>query len=397
MILQKKIEINNKKQNNKRKSRSKSTSKDEKEHYEKEHKHHHHHHKKYRTKDINEKDNRRDKDNKRDKGKDKNKRSKSKEKDKYKKSRNKEKEKNKDKTKTNEKSHHNNNNHKKTDISFPPKKEETMEKTIDDFVKKQKKSIDENDKNDNTFVVLNENLRCSIINGRTILLNEQELNVLDYALALKTDKRTYWQYYWSLVKSKHIILFTFLTRNDYNIKTIKISLFIFSFSLYFTLNGFFFTDSTMHKVYKDKGAYKIIVQIPIMAFSTLISILINFLLRKISLTQQKMLDLKRLNNMEDLQNRARSIINCIKIKQRIFVCLSFIFLLFFWYYLTCFCGVYINTQVILIKDTLISFCLSMVYPFIIYLIPGLFRIPALRDKNKNRECLYKASLIIAYF
>jgi hypothetical protein len=268
-----------------------------------------------------------------------------------------------------------------------------MEKTGDELVKAKKKSAD-NDKN--TFVILNANLRCSIINGRTILLNEQELNDLDYSSALKIDKRTYCQYYWSLIKTKHIILFTFFTKNDYNIKTIKISLFILSFSLYYTLNGFFFTDATMHKVYKDKGVYKIITQIPIMILSTIISIIINFLMKKISLTGQIILELKRLKNFEELQNRARFILECIKIKQRIFLCLSFIFLLFFWYYLACFCGVYINTQYILIKDTLISFGLSMLYPFVIYLIPGLFRIPALKDEKKNKECLYKTSIIIAY-
>ena len=77
---------------------------------------------------------------------------------------------------------------------------------------RQKKKSADNDKN--TFVILNANLRCSIINGRTILLNEQELNDLDYSSALKIDKRTYCQYYCSLIKTKHIILFTFFTKND---------------------------------------------------------------------------------------------------------------------------------------------------------------------------------------
>ena len=35
----------------------------------------------------------------------------------------------------------------------------------------------------------------------------------------------------------------------------------------------------------------------------------------------------------------------------------------------------------------------MLYPFGLNLLPGLFRIPALRAKNK--KCLYKTSLIVA--
>ena len=74
--------------------------------------------------------------------------------------------------------------------------------------------------------------------------------------------------------------------------------------------------------------------------------------------------------------------------------ISFLFLAFFWLYLSCFGVIYKNTQVYLLKDTLISFGLSLIYPFFIYLLPGVFRILSLRDKNSKKECLYKISKII---
>ena len=301
----------------------------------------------------------------------------------------------------NKNKYHQKNNEKK-DISCPPKYDEKAgisqnilikETSIDNLKIKNNKASSSNKK---TFVILNQNLRCSKLNGRKILLNEQELNSLDYANALKMDKRTYWEYYWSLVKSKQLILFTFIYRDDYNIKTIKICLFILAFSLSFTLNGFFFTDDTMHKIYEDNGVYKILYHIPIMIYSTLTSIIINLLLRKLSLTEQVLLKLKQLQNFQKLENNSSSYLKCIKIKMGIFLGLSFIFLLFFWYFITCFCSVYINTQIILIKDSLLSFCLSMIYPFVLNLFPGVFRIPALRDKNKKKEYLYKISSLLAY-
>ena len=57
-------------------------------------------------------------------------------------------------------------------------------------------------------------------------------------------------------------------------------------------------------------------------------------------------------------------------------------------------AIYRNTQLHLLKDTLISFGLSMLYPFAIYLLPGFFRIPALADKNKKRSYLYNFSKIL---
>ena len=74
--------------------------------------------------------------------------------------------------------------------------------------------------------------------------------------------------------------------------------------------------------------------------------------------------------------------------------LYFIFLCFFWFYVTCFCLVYKNTQIYLIKDTLISFSLSMLYPLGYYLIPGIFIILALRSKTRDKGGLYKISKII---
>ena len=69
----------------------------------------------------------------------------------------------------------------------------------------------------------------------------------------------------------------------------------------------------------------------------------------------------------------------------------------FWYYITAFGAVYPNTQLHLIKDTLVSFGISMIYPFIVNLLPGVLRITALRAMNKDKECLFRASQLIANF
>ena len=55
--------------------------------------------------------------------------------------------------------------------------------------------------------------------------------------------------------------------------------------------------------------------------------------------------------------------------------------------------IYENTQIHLIKDSVIGFGLSLIYPFGIYLIPGIFRIPALRAQKKDKEYMYKFSKI----
>ena len=59
--------------------------------------------------------------------------------------------------------------------------------------------------------------------------------------------------------------------------------------------------------------------------------------------------------------------------------------------------IYRNTQLNLLKDTLISIGLSLFIPFLYYLLPGLFRITALSNTNKKRECLYNFSKFFQLF
>ena len=97
---------------------------------------------------------------------------------------------------------------------------------------------------------------------------------------------------------------------------------------------------------------------------------------------------------KNLKYKKIATLKCITIKSIIYFISTFVLLLFFWYYLSCFCAIYKNTQLHLIKDSLISYAFSMVYPFAIFLLPGLFRIPALRNTKGDKETMFKISKIL---
>ena len=225
-------------------------------------------------------------------------------------------------------------------------------------------------------------------------MSDYEINNLSYEDALKYDKRSYFQYYWALLKVGHICFFAFVPNNDYNSRIIKFCLFLFSFSLYITVNALFFTDETMHNIYVNEGKYNILYQISQILYSTLISSAINFIIRFLAISQKDILLLKVSKTEEALNQKVSLIHKKLLAKFILFFSLSLSLLFFFWVYISCFCAIYKNTQIHLIKDTLVSFGLSLTYPFGIYLIPGLIRMPALKSKNKNRKCLYKISLIV---
>ena len=275
-------------------------------------------------------------------------------------------------------------------FKFPPKKKLKKPK-----IKKEK--TEENKKNEVKDISseLNNNIQIDKEYKEILKYNDYELNSLIYEKVKKYDKRTYVQYYISLLKEKHLFIFSFYSNNkDYNSQIIKIFLFFFFVSVNLTVNALFFNDGTMHKIYIDEGKFNFIYQIPQIIYSTLISTIINTLIKYLSLTEKNVIEFKQTENKEDFKLKLNKIFKTLKIKFILFFSFSFIFLVIFMYYITCFCGIYVNTQIQLIKDTSISFGLSLIYPFFINLIPCILRMSAIKVKDRDRNCLFKFSQLM---
>ena len=223
---------------------------------------------------------------------------------------------------------------------------------------------------------------------------DEEKNVLPYELAIQSDNRKYCIYYISLLKTKHIFIFSFCNNNDYNSKIIKIDLFFIGFISYYTVNALFYNDDIMHNIYEKKGAFDVEYQLPKIIYSSLISIVLNTLLKLFALSNDNIIEFKKNKNKNNVNEREKNLINKLLGKFILYYVISIVFSLLFWYYVSMFGAIYRNTQLYLLKDTLISFGLSLIYPFIIYLLPGLFRIPALSDSKNKRKCLYNFSKVL---
>ena len=120
-------------------------------------------------------------------------------------------------------------------------------------------------------------------------------------------------------------------------------------------------------------------------------------LELLALSEDNISDFKKNKKKQNVNKRAKKLRFKLKIKFIFYFIISSLFLLFFWYYISMFGAIYKNTQYHLLKDTLISFILSLIYPFGIYLLPGILRIHALSDDKEKRICLYKLSKILQMF
>ena len=260
-------------------------------------------------------------------------------------------------------------------------------------------------------IQINLNPKNLIKNPKTIIKNpvkinkkeniknyiDEEINELSYNLAKKIDKRTFCQYYFSLIKTQHSLICALFNNSDYNSGIIKIDLFLIGFAIEYTVNALFYNDETMHKIYESKGQFDLENQIPIIVYSTLISMILNSPLNFLALSNDAIIKFKQANTKINIIEKAKKLRKVLTIKFIFYFIISFFFLLFFWYYISMFCVIYKNTQIHLLKDILYSIGLSLFIPFVIYLFPGIFRIPALSNKKNKKECLYNFSKLLQSF
>ena len=249
-------------------------------------------------------------------------------------------------------------------------------------------SVSTNNKNLNIKKKLKEKIK------RILAYIEEEINSLSYDLAIKNDKRNYFKYYISLIKTQHDFFFSFILKKDYNARIIKMDFYFICFLINYTVNGLFFDDNTMHKIYESDGSFEIESEIAKILYSSLISLVINKILRILALSNEAVIKFKEDKNKKNIDKRKKELIKNLNIRFALYFILSSLLLLCFWYYLAMFGAIYRNTQINLIEDTLISFGLSNLYPFFIFLLPGLFRIPALSNPKNKREVMYNFSKLL---
>ena len=137
------------------------------------------------------------------------------------------------------------------------------------------------------------------------------------------------------------------------------------------------------------GKYDIIYFIPMISIAFAISYFITNIIKILFLSERNIVQIRKQTSVFAADNISYKVKNCLIIKYIIFFILDFMFLEFFWLLLSSFGAVFINTQIFILKNALISFAMSLMFPFFFNFFPCIFRICSL--KLKNGECVYKIS------
>ena len=228
--------------------------------------------------------------------------------------------------------------------------------------------------------------------GKEKDLDNFQLNGLDYEEACELDKRGFCMTYWSVLMREHLILFTFFSCTDYNLFYIKLERLITLICVEMSFNGLFFVHESMYRKYIYEEELTFAQKLPQLLFTLIVSHIIEVLLCFFGMTDSYIYEIKEL---KDLKKNGKKIINIMEKMKNKLVCffiITFLLFIFNWYFISAFCAVYQNTQLIFLRDTAISFSSSMIEPFMIYGVTVFIRYISLMEcSNKKLGCLYKLS------
>jgi hypothetical protein len=242
------------------------------------------------------------------------------------------------------------------------------------------------------------------INSNIILDN------YDYPTAIKYDKRKFCRIFYICILAKENIINIFFFRTPLDLVILRICLFIFNYSCDLAFNTIYYSNENISDKYHYKGnnlflfiLINNIIQIIISSATGLLLInlfqyLIDFrgnLEDLFKEEEKKMRDNKdyKVNKKRKLKimEEIKKLTFKLKLKNMFFIIFEFLFMLFFYYFVTAFCEVYRKTQVSWIYDSITSFFISFIVEILFSFLLSLLYKMSLTYKIK---VIYKLTIFL---
>ena len=220
---------------------------------------------------------------------------------------------------------------------------------------------------------------------------------MEFDDAIKKDDRSFCQYFSDNLKEKQIIANTFIASDPIKKRAIKFILFTFNLILYIVINGLFFNEVYISKLYKikeeDENFFSFLPSsIDRLIYATLVSIIVGYFIDCFFIEEKKVIGIfKREKGDKDMiKQRIIELIKEIKRRYITFVIIVFILLLCSLYYLLCFNYVYPKSQIEWIKSSIAIIIIVQILSVLKIFCGAIFRFMSFCCDN---EYIFKFSKV----
>ena len=220
---------------------------------------------------------------------------------------------------------------------------------------------------------------------------------MEFDDAIKKDKRSFCRYFLDIIEEKQSLAYTFISSDPINTRMIKFILFSLNITLYFVVNGLFYSENYISELYhtneKDETFFSFVPRtIDKIIYTTLVSIFIGYLTDFFFLNENKIKGIFKRDkeNRTILKRNIALFIREIQKRYLSFIIMTFVILLISLYYILCFNYVYPKTQVEWIKSSILIIIIMQILSLLKCLFEAVFRLLSFKCESDK---LYKISKI----
>ena len=239
--------------------------------------------------------------------------------------------------------------------------------------------------------------RCGNLDIQEYL--KPELDDMIYDDAIKYDERTFCEFFIEKLKEKQKIMDTFYHKEKIRPISIKIILLLLNINLYFVINGLFFNETYIIKLYNsnddEENFFSYLYRsINNFIYTTLVGIIINIIINCIFIEERKIkrILLREKEDIMQLKNEISINVKSINKRYTIFIILCFFISLFSWYYISCFNVVYPGVKTEWIKSSITIIIIMQILSVLNILLESILRSLSFECKS---EKIYKAKQFIS--
>ena len=224
-----------------------------------------------------------------------------------------------------------------------------------------------------------------------------DVNLMEYDLAIKLDKRTFFQFLWGRIKIYIFLFDIFLVHEPLKPIAIKILIFLIHMDIYFLFNGIFLNEEYISELYhtKEDSFIKFIKRNNYNLFYTIMSIIILKALINCLFVDEKKIKIifkTEKNNKLNLKREIILILQNIKSRYTKLFIISYIISIFSWYYISCFNNTYPNTKIEWIKSSIFIILSIQIFLIFLSILETILRFLSFKC---NSEKLFKISLVFS--
>ena len=223
---------------------------------------------------------------------------------------------------------------------------------------------------------------------------ETQMDDMDYDEAIRKDKRKFCQSYIDKLKDNQLIINTFFSEEPIKPKSIKLILLSLQIDLYFFINGLFYDEEYISKIYHiEKETFFTLAErfFDNLLYAALAGIIINYIIEFFFIEETKIKKILKMEkeNTLSLKFEVIKILKSIKLRYTLFIIISFIITLITLVHSLCFNIVYNHTMKEWLLFSLIIVISIQIGSFLIYFLQTSLRFISFKFKS---EKLFKWSL-----